>query len=65
MSPDVRFIPCDFCGTEGRIVTETMCFPYQDRVVDHGPCQACDGTGEELVAVEPVTLADLEEMEAA
>lgn len=52
---DTRFIRCDACGSEGRILTSDG--GPDER--DHGPCPYCDGTGMEEVEAEPITLDDL------
>lgn len=56
--PDVRVVPCETCGTEGRLYERVTTYernaaPHDD-LVDTGPCPDCEGTGGELVKVEPV-----------
>lgn len=53
---NVRFINCDACGTEGRMLTNDG-GPYD---VDHGPCPVCNGECVVEIEVEPVTLEDLD-----
>jgi len=52
---DIRLVLCETCGSEGRILT---CNGGPDEV-DHGECPICHGTGEELIAVEPIDMEDL------
>jgi ssDNA-binding Zn-finger/Zn-ribbon topoisomerase 1 len=49
-----RVVRCDACGSEGRILRGQ----YEDEY-DDGPCPACEGTGEEIVEVEPIDQDDL------
>ena len=51
-----RFINCDLCQTEGRILRNSG----GPDDVDYGLCPACLGTREVEVDCERVTLADLE-----
>jgi hypothetical protein len=51
-----RIVPCEHCGTEGRIYSGYSNDPHPK---DEGPCPACEGTGGEIVEVEPITLDDL------
>lgn len=57
MSEDVRCVPCDTCGQEGRIYRQHVIDPYNE--IDHGECPDCRGTGSIEVPVVPVGLADL------
>lgn len=50
-----RIVPCDHCGTEGRIYSGM----YEDER-DCGECPVCKGTGGEIIDAEPITLEDLE-----
>ena len=50
MDDDARVVACDFCQTEGRVLTNDG-GPYDS---DHGPCPCCEGTGNNLVAVTSV-----------
>lgn len=52
---EYRVIPCEACGSEGRVLTSDG-GPYDK---DHGPCPYCDGTGSELIEVQPITIEDL------
>lgn len=52
---DFRIVLCDTCGSEGRIYRGL----YEDER-DCGPCPVCEGTGSEVIEVEPVELEDLE-----
>lgn len=56
---DVRIVPCEACGTEG-----CRYFGHPN-APDHEycePCPYCEGTGGEIVTVEPVGLIDLDEL---
>lgn len=52
---DARFVPCTACGSEGRVYRTRSGHPNDPDTSDEGPCGACDGTGREEVAVEPIT----------
>ena len=55
--PECRIVACEACGTEGTIYSGTGWdgdYLYADR------CTVCDGTGGEIVKVEPCTEEDLE-----
>jgi hypothetical protein len=52
---DIRFVLCDACGSEGRILTSNG-GPDE---IDHGPCPYCAGTGREEIKVEPIGMEDL------
>jgi hypothetical protein len=54
---ETRFVLCEWCGSEGRLYSGHGNDPHPH---DDGPCPACKGTGLEEVAVEPITLEDLE-----
>lgn len=61
---DFRIVPCGGCdgsGVEvfGVTVYEHGCGFSHDST-DERPCRACNGTGSEIVPVEPITLEDLE-----
>lgn len=56
---NARIVPCETCGTEGRIYATKSGHPNDPDSVDLGPCSACEGTGGEIVETEPVTLEDL------
>jgi hypothetical protein len=51
---DYRLVLCETCGSEGRIYRGL----YEDER-DCGPCPACEGTGGEIVEVEPIEMEDL------
>lgn len=53
--PDFRIVPCTRCGSEGRL----YCGQYEDER-DCGPCPVCEGTGGEIIEVDPIDLEDLE-----
>ena len=52
--PDIRFVLCESCGSEGRI----YCGQYEDER-DCGPCSICEGTGMMEIEVEPIEMEDL------
>jgi hypothetical protein len=54
---DHRIVLCEVCGSEGRILTGHPNDPYPR---DGGPCPACEGTGLEVIEVEPITEEDLD-----
>lgn len=56
---DVRLILCEYCGSEGRIYGSRSGHQNDPDTIDRGPCAACEGTGRELIEVEPITLEDL------
>jgi hypothetical protein len=43
---DYRIVCCEACGSEGRLIDDT-------------PCNWCDGTGGEVIAVQPIEQDDL------
>ena len=60
---DLRVVPCETCGTEGRIIRQAL---YHSSAhvgapdeIDYGECPDCDGTGGALVEVEPIEEDDL------
>lgn len=53
---DTRFINCDVCQTEGRILRSNG----GPDDTDYGVCPACNGAREIEVECEPVTIHDLE-----
>jgi len=59
---EYRIVLCESCGGEGRLIRcagVEIGYGYIER--DEGPCPACEGTGLEVIAVEPITLDDLTE----
>lgn len=56
---DYRWINCEVCQTEGRILRSNG-GPDE---IDYGVCPACNGKREILVEVEAVTIYDLENAE--
>ena len=52
--PEVRLVLCSACGSEGRVIRH---FCGDDH--DEGPCPVCEGTGSEIVEVEPIDMEDL------
>jgi len=65
MSP-IEIIDCPACDGEGRnitmgIVYEPGCGHPHHGEVDHGPCEACAGSGSIEIETEPRTLDDLEQ----
>lgn len=50
MAENERIVPCEACGTEGRIAVG-------DPDTGHyKPCEYCDGTGGEVIETQPVEL---------
>jgi hypothetical protein len=52
---DARFIPCEHCGSEGRIY-----FGQYEDERDGGPCPVCEGTGMVETRAESITIDDLQ-----
>jgi hypothetical protein len=53
---DWRIVPCDACGTEGRIYRQGRhCWDE----IDYGQCPYCEGTGGEIIEVQPIDMEDL------
>ena len=52
---DVRIVRCEACGSEGRIYHGDG----SHRLDWVEPCPYCQGTGGEMIEVEPITLDDL------
>jgi hypothetical protein len=59
MCGDFRIVPCEWCGTEGRLYRTASGHPNDPDTIDIGPCSACEGTGGEIVEVEPITMEEL------
>lgn len=55
--PNVRIVCCENCGSEGRVYIGQ----YEDER-DNGECPVCEGTGGEIVEVEPITEDDIENL---
>lgn len=53
---DPRVWPCQWCGSEGRIYSG---HPNDPNPRDEGPCEACEGTGGEIIETEPIEMEDL------
>lgn len=51
---DVRFVNCEVCQTEGRVLTSDG--GPDDK--DHGVCPECNGTGSVEVETKPVEMGD-------
>lgn len=49
-----RIINCECCGGEGRDLRGSGPDP-----IDYGECTVCEGTGRELIEVEPIEMEDL------
>lgn len=56
-APDYRIVLCEACGSEGRILTNNG----GPDDIDHGECPYCEGTGGEIVSVQPIEMSDLDE----
>jgi hypothetical protein len=64
---DYRIVGCEACGTDGRLYVLDYCHGsrnepphWGDR--DDGPCPYCEGTGGEIIEVEPIGIEDLGNM---
>jgi hypothetical protein len=53
---DHRIVPCEACGTEGRVYHGNGDKPW-DYVEE---CPYCDGTGGEIITTQPIEMADLD-----
>lgn len=54
--PDLRVVPCEDCGTEGKI--------YQGQYEDERyicDCGTCEGTGGALIHTRPIDIDDLDQ----
>jgi len=64
---DPRVIPCQHCGTEGRIYRRAWIYEpgcghaHHHGEEDCGECPTCEGTCGEIIETEPITLEDMEE----
>lgn len=63
---DFRIVCCSYCDSEGRVLIRE---DYYDRQYgwqpgerDIGPCEACDGTGGEIIEVFAIEAEDLDVM---
>lgn len=57
---DVRIVLCGACGSEGRIYWRSYrCDEYGNEMERSEPCNCCEGTGGEIIEVEPIELEDL------
>jgi hypothetical protein len=52
---DWRVVLCESCGSEGRTYRSSG-GPDE---IDYGPCPYCEGTGGEMIRVEPIEIDDL------
>lgn len=64
-----RLVLCEACGSEGRIYVRDWCSgswnePAHWGERDDGECPWCEGTGGALIATDPITLEDVEAIEA-
>lgn len=59
---NARIIPCEACGTEGRLYVTDYDYENGWGERDDGPCPWCEGTGGELIETQSIELADLEDM---
>jgi hypothetical protein len=61
MAPDTRMIECPECGGEGGHHTLTSYDPRNGEPTGYWTtCSVCEGNREVEIAVEPITLEDLE-----
>jgi hypothetical protein len=61
---DHRTVPCEACGTEGRIYVADWTYDRNAGGMvpdqrDTGPCPWCEGTGGEIILTQPIELEDL------
>jgi len=54
---DLRIVPCEACGTEGRIYRG---HPNDPHPRDAGPCPVCEGTGSEVIETWPIEMDDFD-----
>jgi hypothetical protein len=58
---DVRIVLCEACGSEGRFYVDTF---MRDRngeaIMADELCPYCEGTGGEIITVQPIELEDLD-----
>ena len=61
-TPDVRIVVCEACGGEGRRYVISGCERETGYPLEHdcGPCPYCEGTGGEIIEVEPIEMEDLD-----
>lgn len=55
---DPRIVPCEACGSEGRVLTSRYGGNDPD-TIDLGPCPWCEGTGGEIIETDPIEMEDL------
>jgi hypothetical protein len=60
---DPRIVQCSCCDGEGRIYELVLTYerdaaPHWDDA-DIGPCEVCEGSGGEIIEVEPIEMEDL------
>lgn len=58
---DDRVVPCETCGTEGRLIHWSgRCDQYGNPMEYSEPCPCCDETGGEVIKTLPIEMEDLD-----
>jgi len=52
---DIRFVLCETCNSEGRVLRSNG----GPDDIDCGECPTCNGVGQVIIDVEPITMDDL------
>jgi hypothetical protein len=60
LPPNVRIVPCEECGTEGRIYLRRFGSTLPDDVYDAGACPVCGGECSVIVEVQSIEMEDLD-----
>lgn len=62
--PDLRLVPCDRCDGNGTIEQRHPAFgsPSCPSPSIEVRCEWCDGTGYDVIEVEPITMEDLDKI---
>jgi hypothetical protein len=62
---DDRVVPCEACGTEGELIHWTRSLDTYGNPLEHSTrCPWCEGTGGEVIKMQPITLEDLDQEQA-
>lgn len=59
---DYRVVLCETCGSEGRLCYDTgiRCRETGAAMERYEPCPWCEGTGGEIIEVQPIEMEDLD-----